>query len=64
MLWTITKSGFRTKYKSCTKEIKGFINLKTKIIINNVNNDKYLNNNENIDITKKTKVKKKKRPKS
>jgi hypothetical protein len=54
-----TKSGFRTKYESCAKEIIKFINLK---IINNMNNDKYLNNNESIDeLQKKTKVEKKKK---
>jgi hypothetical protein len=37
------------KYKSYAKEIKGFIDSKVGIIINDVDNDEYLDNNENID---------------
>jgi hypothetical protein len=44
-----TNSGSRTKYESCAKEIKGFIDLKAEIIINDINNDKYLNNDKSID---------------
>jgi hypothetical protein len=48
VLWT-TRGGSRTKYESYAKKIKGYIDSKVKIIINNVNNNKYLDNNKNID---------------
>jgi hypothetical protein len=41
--------GFRTKYESCAKKIKRFIDSKAKIIINHINNDENLDNNESID---------------
>jgi hypothetical protein len=44
-----TGGSSRTKYKSCAKEIKEFIDSKVGIIINNVNSDEYLDNNENIN---------------
>jgi hypothetical protein len=54
--------GSRTKYESHAKEIKGFIDSKAGIIINNIDNDEYLDNNESIDeLQQKTKVKKKKK---
>jgi hypothetical protein len=43
------KNSFKTKYKSCVKNIKKLIILKFKVIINNINSNKYLSNNENID---------------
>jgi hypothetical protein len=45
----LIKSSFRIKYENYTKKIKGFIDPKAKIIINNIDNNKYLNNNENIN---------------
>jgi hypothetical protein len=61
----LTGGGSRTKYESSAKEIKGFIDLKARITINNVNSNEYLDNNESIDkLQKKTKVKKKKKLKS
>jgi hypothetical protein len=55
-------SGSRTKYESHAKEIKGFIDLKARIIINNVDSDEYLDNDESIDeLQQKTKVEKKKK---
>jgi hypothetical protein len=65
-----TKGGSRTKYESRAKKIKGFINLKAEIIINNVDSNEYLDNDESIDeLQQKTKVEKKeklekKRPRS
>jgi hypothetical protein len=44
-----TEGGSRTKYESYTKEIKRFIDSKTKIIINNVDNNEYLDNNKSIN---------------
>jgi hypothetical protein len=44
-----TRSGSRTKYESCTKEIEGFIDSKAGIIINDVNSDEYLDNDKSID---------------
>jgi hypothetical protein len=57
-----TRGGSRTKYKSHAKKIKGFINSKAEIIINDVNSNEYLNNDESIDeLHQKIKVKKKKK---
>jgi hypothetical protein len=44
-----TGSGSRTKYESRAKKIKGFIDSKAGIIINNVASNKYLDNNKSID---------------
>jgi hypothetical protein len=56
-----TKGGSRTKYESCAKEIEGFIDSKVGIIINDVDSNKYLDNNKNInELQQKTKVEKKK----
>jgi hypothetical protein len=55
-----TKGGSRTKYEIRAKEIKGFIDSKARIIINNINSNKYLDNDESIDeLQQQTKVKKK-----
>jgi hypothetical protein len=55
-----TRGSSRTKYESRAKKIKKFIDLKIRIIINNVDSDEYLNNDESInELQQKTKVEKK-----